>query len=50
MVKVLPTVPSSEGHKNFLKAVLVIAEMPLALPSLEGRRKLGSGSEIGLPR
>ena len=42
MVKVLPTVPSSEGHENFPEAVLVIAKMPLALLSLEGRGKLGT--------
>ena len=40
MVKVLPMVPSLEGRENFPEAVLVIAEMPLALPSSEGRRKL----------
>ena len=33
-------VPSSEGCENFLEAVLVIAEIPLALPSLEGHGKL----------
>ena len=48
MVRVLLTVPSSEGHKNFPEAVPVIAEIPLALPSSEGRRKLGSGSEMAL--
>ena len=42
MVKVLPMVPSSEGRKNFLEAVPVIAEIPLALPSSEGRGKLGT--------
>ena len=36
----LPTVPSSEGHENFLEAVPVIAEIPLALPSSEGHGKL----------
>ena len=50
MMKVLSMVPSSEGCKNFPEAVPVISEMPLALPSLEGYGKLGSGSEIGLPR
>ena len=50
MVKVLPTVPSSEGHENFPEVVLVIAEIPLALPSLEGCGKLGSRSEMALPR
>ena len=49
-VKVLPTVPSSEGRENFSEVVLVIAEIPLALPSLEGRGKLGSGSEMALPK
>ena len=33
MVKVLPTVPSSEGRENFPEAVPVIAEIPLALLS-----------------
>ena len=42
MVKVLPTVPSSEGHENFPEAVPVIAEIPLVLPSSEGRGKLGT--------
>ena len=42
MVKVLPTVLSLEGHVNFPEVVLVIAEMPLALPSSEGHGKLGS--------
>ena len=42
MVKVLPTVPSSEGCENFPEAVLVIAEIPLVLPSSEGRGKLGT--------
>ena len=42
MVKVLPTVLSSEGCKNFPEAVPVIAEIPLVLPSLEGCRKLGT--------
>ena len=46
----VPMVPSSEGHKNFLEAVPVVAKMPLALLSLEGHGKLGSGSEIGLSR
>ena len=41
-------VPSSEGRKNFSEAVPVIAEIPLALPSSEGRGKLGSGSEMVL--
>ena len=49
-LKVLLMVLSLEGHENFLEAVPVVAEMPLALPSLEGRRKLESSSEIGLPR
>ena len=43
-------VPSSEERENFPEAVPVIAEIPLALPSSEGRGKLGSGSEIALPR
>ena len=38
----LPTVPSSEGRENFPEAVLVIAEIPLVLPSSEGRGKLGT--------
>ena len=38
----LPTVPSSEGRKNFLEVVPVIAEIPLVLPSSEGRGKLGT--------
>ena len=38
----LPTVPSLEGHENFPEAVPVIAEIPLALPSSEERRKLGT--------
>ena len=42
MVKVLPMVPSLEGHENFPEAVPVIAEIPLALPSSEGRGKLGT--------
>ena len=42
MVKVLPMVPSSEGRENFLEAVPVIAEIPLALSSSEGRGKLGT--------
>ena len=42
MVKVLPTVPSSEGRRNFPEAVLVIAEIPLVLLSSEGRGKLGT--------
>ena len=42
MVKVLPTVPSSEGRENFPEAVPVIAEIPLVLPSLEGCGKLGT--------
>ena len=42
MVKVLPTVPSSEGRENFPEAVPVIAEKPLVLPSSEGRGKLGT--------
>ena len=42
MVKVLPTVPSSEGRENFPEAVPVIAEIPLVLPSLEGHGKLGT--------
>ena len=44
----LPTVPSSEGRENFSEAVPVIAKIPLALPSSEGRGKLGSGSEMAL--
>ena len=40
MIKVLPIVPSLKGHKNYPEAVPVIAEMPLALPSLEGHGKL----------
>ena len=35
-------VPSSEGHENFPEVVQVIAEMPLVLPSSEGRGKLGT--------
>ena len=35
-------VPSSEGCENFLEAVLVIAEIPLVLPSSEGHGKLGT--------
>ena len=35
-------VPSSEGRENFPEAVPVIAEIPLVLPSSEGRRKLGT--------
>ena len=50
MVRVLPTVLSLEGHKNFPEVVPVIAEIPLALPSSEGRGKLGSGSEMALPK
>ena len=50
MVKVLPMVPSSEGHENFPEAVPVISEIPPALPSSEGHGKLGSGSEMVLPR
>ena len=50
MVKVLLTVPSSEGRENFPEAVPVIAEIPLALPSSEGCGKLESGSEMVLPR
>ena len=50
MVRVLLTVPSSEGRENFSEAVPVIAEIPLALPSSEGRRKLGSGSKMVLPK
>ena len=50
MVRVLLMVPSSEGRKNFPEVVLVIAEIPLALPSSEGRRKLGSGSEMAFPK
>ena len=50
MVKVLPTVPSSEGRENFSEAVPVIAEIPLALPSSEGRGKLGSSSKMALPK
>ena len=42
MVRVLPTVLSSEGHKNFLEAVPIIAEIPLALPSSEWCGKLGT--------
>ena len=42
MVKVLPTVPCSEGSENFPEAVPVIAEIPLVLPSSERRRKLGT--------
>ena len=38
----LPTVPSSEGRENFPEAVPVIAEIPLVLPSSEGRGKLGT--------
>ena len=36
----LPTVPSSEGRKNFLEAVPVIAEVKynVILPSLMGQR------------
>ena len=41
-VKVLPAVPSSEVCENFLEAVPVIAEIPLALLSSEGRRKFGT--------
>ena len=40
MVKVLLTVPSSEGCENFPEAVPVIAEIPLVLLSSEGHRKL----------
>ena len=50
VVPLVPMVPRSEGHKNFLEAVPVVAKMPLALLSLEGHGKLGSGSEIGLSR
>ena len=50
MVRVLPTVLSLEGHENFPEAVPVIAEIPLALPGSEGRGKLGSGSEMALPK
>ena len=50
MVKVLPTVPSSEEHKNFPEVVPVIAKIPLALLSSEGRGKLGSSSKMVLPR
>ena len=46
----LPTVPSLEEREKFPEAVPVIAEIPLALPSSEGGRKLGSSSEIALPR
>ena len=46
----LPTVPSSEGRKNFPEVVPVIAEIPLALPSSEGHGKLGSGSEMVLSK
>ena len=46
----LPTVPSSEGRENFSEVVPVIAEILLALPSSEGRGKLGSGSEMVLPK
>ena len=46
----LPTVPSLEGHENFPEAVPVIAKIPLALPSSEGRGKLESGSEMVLPK
>ena len=46
----LLTVPSSEGRENLPEAVPVIAEIPLALPSSEGRGKLGSGSEMALPK
>ena len=35
-------VPSSEGRESFPEAVPVIAEIPLVLPSLEGRGKLGT--------
>ena len=38
----LPTVLSLERRENFLEAVPVIAEMPLVLPSSEGRGKLGT--------
>ena len=50
MVKVLPTVPSSEERENFPEAVPVIAKIPVALPSSEGHGKLRSDSEIALPR
>ena len=50
MVRVLPTVPSSEGRENFPEAVPVIAEIPLALSSSEGHGKLGSGSKMVLPK
>ena len=43
-------VPSPEGHRNILEAVLVNTKMSLVVPSSEGHGKLGSGSEIGLPR
>ena len=38
----LLTVLSLEGHENFLEVVPVIAEIPLVLPSSEGRGKLGT--------
>ena len=50
MVRVLPTVPSSEGRENFSEVVPVIAKIPLALPSLKGCGKLGSGSKMALPK
>ena len=50
MVRVLLTVLSSEGHENFLEAVLIIAEIPLALLSSEWCGKLGSGSEMALTK
>ena len=50
MVRVLLMVLSSEGCENFPEAVLVIAEIPLALPSSAGGGKLGSGSEMALPK
>ena len=40
-------VPSSEGRENFPEAVPVIAEIPLALPSSEGRGKLGATGTTG---
>ena len=46
----VPMVPSPEGQGNILEAVPVTTKMSLVVPSSEGRGKLGSGSELGLPR
>ena len=43
-------VPSPEGCGNIPEAVPVTTKESLVVPSSEGHGKLGSGSEIGLPR